>query len=55
MADTATALKTYNDIPVLDWDLQNPVASSYDLFKDLREQTPLVKVPTRQSGLVRLL
>jgi cytochrome P450 len=55
MADTATALKSYNDIPVLDWDLQNPVASSYDLFKDLREQTPLVKVPMGMGSLVMAL
>jgi cytochrome P450 len=55
MADTATALKTYNDIPVLDWDLQNPVASSYDLFKDLREQTPLVKVPMGMGSMVMAL
>lgn len=48
MADTATsptALKTYADIPVLDWDLQDPHTSSYDLFRDLRATTPLVKVP----------
>ena len=55
MADTATALKSYNDIPVLDWDMQNPEASSYNLFKDLRAQTPLVKVPMGMGSLVLAL
>lgn len=53
MADTAvTAPKTYADIPVLDWDLQNPEVSSYKLFGDLREQTPLVKVPMGMGSMV---
>ena len=55
MADTAAALKTYNDIPVLDWDLQDPQASSYVLFKDLREKTPLVKVPMGMGSMVMAL
>ena len=55
MADTATALKSYNDIPVLDWDMQNPEASSYNLFKDLRAQTPLVKVPMGMGSMVLAL
>lgn len=55
MADTATspaALKSYADIPVLDWDLQAPEGSSYALFKDLREKTPLVKVPMGMGSMV---
>ena len=53
MADTAvTALKTYADIPSLDWDLLNPEFSSYDLFRKLREETPLAKV---QMGMGTLL
>jgi hypothetical protein len=53
MADTAiAALKSYNDIPVLDWNLQDPQASSYDLFSDLREKTPLVKVPMGMGSMV---
>jgi cytochrome P450 len=55
MADTATsptALKTYADIPVLDWDLQDPHTSSYDLFRELREKTPLVKVPMGMGSMV---
>lgn len=56
MADTAvTALKTYADIPVLDWNLQDPQASSYDLFRDLREKTPLVKVPMGMGSMVLAL
>ena len=57
MADTAIAasLKSYNDIPVLDWDLQDPHTSSYDLFRNLREQTPLVKVPMGMGSMVLAL
>ena len=44
MADTA-ALKSYNDIPVLDWNVTDPDITTYDLFRDLRAKTPLVKVP----------
>lgn len=56
MADTAvTALKSYADIPVLDWNLQDPQASSYDLFSRLREETPLVKVPMGMGSMVLAL
>ncbi len=51
MADTET-LKSYADIPVLDWDLQDPHTSSYDLFRDLRANTPLVKVPMGMGSMV---
>jgi len=54
MADTLT-LKTWNDIPVLDWNLQDPQASSYDLFRDLRAKTPLVKVPMGMGNMVMAL
>lgn len=55
MADTATspaALKSYEDIPVLDWDLQDPQVSSYELFRELREKTALVKVPMGMGSMV---
>ncbi len=56
MADTAIAtLKTYNDIPVLDWDLLNPEFSSYDLFRKVREETPLAKVPMGMGSMVLAL
>jgi cytochrome P450 len=56
MADTATTtLKSYNDIPVLDWALQDPEASSYALFKRLRQETPLVKVPMGMGSMVLAL
>jgi cytochrome P450 len=56
MADTATTtLKSYNDIPVLDWALQDPEASSYALFKRLRQDTPLVKVPMGMGSMVLAL
>lgn len=56
MADTATTpIKSYNDIPVLDWALQDPEASSYGLFRQLREQTPLVKVPMGMGSMVLAL
>lgn len=54
-ADKVAALKTYADIPVLDWDLQDPQASSYDLFRRLREETPLVKVPMGMGSMVLAL
>lgn len=53
MADAALSpLKTYADIPVLDWDLQDPHTSSYDLFRDLRAKTPLVRVPMGMGNIV---
>ncbi len=57
MADTVTtsSLKTYNDIPVLDWALQDPEASSYALFEQLRRETPLVKVPMGMGSMVLAL
>src|SRR5689334_1187652 len=57
MADTVTtsALKTYNDIPVLDWELQDPHMSSYELFRQLREKTPLAKVPMGMGSMALAL
>lgn len=53
MADTATpALKTYNDIPVLDWALEDPEGSSYELFARLRQETALAKVPMGMGSMV---
>jgi cytochrome P450 family 103 len=43
MADTA-ALKSFNDIPILEWEAMEG-RSSYDIFRELREKTPLVRVP----------
>ena len=57
MADTLppSALKTYQDIPVLDWELQDPAASSYEMFRGFREHTPLVKVPMGMGSMVLAL
>jgi len=56
MADTAVqALKSYNDLPVLDWDMTDPFTSSYALFGKLREETPLVKVPMGMGSMVLAL
>ena len=53
MADTETkVLKSYADIPMLDWDLLNPAFSSYDLFRKLREETPLAKVQMGMGTMV---
>lgn len=53
MADTETkTLKSYADIPMLDWDLLNPEFSSYDLFRKLREETPLAKVQMGMGTMV---
>ena len=46
------ALKSYADIPMLDWDLLNPEFSSYDLFRKLREETPLAKVQMGMGTMV---
>ncbi|MEZ6030140.1 MAG: cytochrome P450 [Hyphomonadaceae bacterium] len=54
MPDTI-ALKSYNDIPVLDWALQDPEGSSYELFRGLRAETPLVKVPMGMGSMVLAL
>lgn len=54
MADTA-ALKSYNDIPVLDWNVTDPDITTYDLFRDLRAKTPLVKVPMGMGSMVLAL
>jgi len=48
-------LKTYNDIPILDWALQDPEASSYSMFGDLRAKTPLVKVSMGMGFMVLAL
>lgn len=53
MADIEVkALKSYADIPMLDWDLLNPEFSSYDLFRKLREETPLAKVQMGMGTMV---
>lgn len=53
VTDTAvTTLKSYGDIPMLDWDLLNPEFSSYDLFRKLREETPLAKVQMGMGTMV---
>jgi cytochrome P450 len=54
MADTA-ALKSYNDIPTVDFEQNSPEASSYDMFNKWREETPLVKVPIGFGHMVLAL
>ncbi len=54
MADTA-ALKSYNDIPLVDFTQNSPEASSYDMFNAWREATPLVKVPIGFGHMVLAL
>ena len=54
MASDVAALKTYNDIPILDWALQDP-ESSYAMFRDLRAKTPLVKVSMGMGFMVLAL
>ncbi len=56
MADTATsALKSYNDIPTVDFAQNSPEASSYDMFREWRANTPLVKVPVGFGHMVLAL
>jgi cytochrome P450 len=54
MADTA-ALKSYADIPTVDFEQNSPEASSYDMFNKWREETPLVKVPIGFGHMVLAL
>jgi cytochrome P450 len=54
MADTA-ALKSYADIPTVDFEQNSPEASSYDMFNQWREETPLVKVPIGFGHMVLAL
>ena len=54
MADTA-ALKSYNDIPLVDFGQNSPEASSYDMFNAWREASPLVKVPIGFGHMVLAL
>lgn len=54
MADTA-ALKSYNDIPTVEFAQNSPEASSYDMFNQWREATPLVKVPIGFGHMVLAL
>jgi cytochrome P450 len=53
MADTATTLKPYDQIPVLDWELfEGAGVTSYDVFRDLRAKTPLVRVPMGMGSMI---
>jgi len=54
MADTLT-LKSYNDIPTVDFAQNSPEASSYDMFREWRANTPLVKVPIGFGHMVLAL
>jgi cytochrome P450 len=54
MADTL-ALKSYNDIPTVDFAQNSPEASSYDMFRQWRANTPLVKVPIGFGHMVLAL
>jgi cytochrome P450 len=47
MPDTATVstdLKSFNDIPILEWEAMED-RSPYEVFRELRKKTPLVRVP----------
>jgi len=53
MADTATSLKPFDQIPVLDWELfEGAGVTSYDVFRDLRSKTPLVRVPMGMGSMI---
>src|SRR5690606_40735514 len=54
MADVASpTLKPYNDIPVLDWEaFDGEGVTSYDVFRDLRAKTPLVRVPMGMGSMI---
>lgn len=53
MADTATHLKPFDQIPVLDWELfEGQGVTSYDVFRDLRQETPLVRVPMGMGSMI---
>jgi len=54
MADTA-ALKSYSDIPTVEFTQNSPEASSYDMFRQWRAETPLVKVPIGFGHMVLAL
>jgi cytochrome P450 family 103 len=54
MADTLT-LKSYADIPTVDFAQNSPEASSYDMFREWRANTPLVKVPIGFGHMVLAL
>lgn len=52
MPDTSTAaLKTFDDIPVLDFENLED-ATSYDLFRRLRAETPLARVPMGMGSMI---
>lgn len=57
MADTATtaaSLKPWSDIPTLDWEIMGG-KSSYDIFRELRETTPVVRVPIGMGHMTLFL
>ena len=47
MADTA-ALKSFTDIPILDWETMEGDETSYDVFRKLRETTPVDPATVRR-------
>ncbi len=53
MADSA-ALRSFSDIPVLEWETMEG-KNSYDVFRELRETTPVVRVPIGMGSMVLFL
>ncbi len=47
----AVALKSHNDIPVLEWEAMES-QSSYATFRELRASTPLVRVPMGMGSMI---
>src|SRR5688572_8771267 len=54
MADSvSTNLKPFDQIPVLEWELfEGAGVTSYDVFRDLRAKTPLVRVPMGMGSMI---
>jgi cytochrome P450 family 103 len=53
MADTLT-LKPHTDIPILDWETMEG-KNSYEVFRELRETTPVVRVPIGMGHMILFL
>jgi len=53
MADTLT-LKPHTDIPILDWETMEG-KDSYEVFRELRKTTPVVRVPIGMGHMILFL
>jgi cytochrome P450 len=52
-ASVSTNLKPFDQIPVLEWELfEGAGVTSYDVFRDLRTKTPLVRVPMGMGSMI---